>query len=242
MTWLRVPNQGSSVPEKVLVQPNVEALPQRAVKILPEGNEIKVLIADDHKMITDVFSLFLSQEYNMEVDTAENIDEAILLIKQKGPYDTVLLDLNMPGMNGIEGLMRAMDLNSGLPVAIITSNISVRMQKEIMQAGSAGIVLKTTHARSLANAINFMRAGEKYLPIEIVAASSSSIGQNSFNLSEKEILVLQELAQGKSNKEIARSLDLAEPTIKMHITSLCRKLEVRNRTHAVVVAREAGIV
>ena len=242
MTWLRVSNQNSSEPGRVSAPSNADALPEGTARVLSEGSKIKVLIADDHKMITDVFSLFLSQEHSMDIDTAESLDEAILLIKQKGPYDTVLLDLNMPGMNGTDGLKNAIELNSGNPVAIITSNVSPRMQKEIMQAGSSGIVLKTTHARSLANAINFMRAGEKYLPIEIVAASYPSNSNHPFDLTEKEVLVLQELAQGKSNKAIARSLDLAEPTIKMHVTSLCRKLEVRNRTHAVVVARDAGIV
>lgn len=83
MTWLRVSNQNSSEPGRVSAPSNADALPEGTARVLSEGSKIKVLIADDHKMITDVFSLFLSQEYSMDIDTAESLEEATLLIKQK---------------------------------------------------------------------------------------------------------------------------------------------------------------
>ncbi|MGR3505896.1 MAG: response regulator transcription factor [Paracoccaceae bacterium] len=203
---------------------------------------LRVLLADDHRMILDVFAMFLSDSAGMDVTTSDSFDEAALIIQKEGPFDVVLLDLNMPGMNGIAGLKRALRLNEGNPVAIITSNPTPRMLQEIMGAGAAGVILKTTPARSLANAIQFINSGERYLPLELISAQSQpQPALRNGQLSDKEMEVLTYLAEGKANKEIANELDLAEPTVKMHVTAICRKLGAQNRTHAVVLARDLGI-
>lgn len=204
---------------------------------------LRVLIADDHEMILGMFSLFLAQAAGMQVVTACDLDEADALIMDQGPFDVVLLDLNMPGMDGVAGLRRAIKHNSGRPVAIVTGTLTQRMQDEIMQSGAAGIVLKTTAARSLANAIQFMHAGETYLPMQLMRPpAAAAVDARNGKLSEKEQAVLLCLSEGQQNKEIARALDLAEPTIKMHVTSICRKLGAKNRTQAVIIARDLGIV
>ena len=204
---------------------------------------IRVLLADDHEMILDIFALFLSSRGEMEIDTAKTLDDAIAILGEKGPFDAVLLDLNMPGMNGIAGLKRAIKVNGGKPVAILTGSVAPRMVDEIMAAGASGIVLKSTAARSLAIAIRFMVAGEQYLPMELVRDRQA--GPKSFGnvqISEREMSVLAYLVEGKQNKEIANELKLAEPTIKMHVTAICRKLGAQNRTQAVVIARDMGLV
>jgi len=208
-----------------------------------EQKPLRVLLADDHRMILEMFSMYLKSSAGIDVITAESFDEAAIVLQQEGPFDVVLLDLNMPGMNGVAGLRRAIRLNQGNPVAIITGNPSPRMLEEIMNAGSAGIILKTTHVRSLANAIRFIHAGERYLPLELMRAQAepNRMGKNG-QLSDKEASVLQFLGEGKSNKEIAIELQLAEPTIKMHVTAICRKLEAQNRTHAVIIARDMGLI
>lgn len=132
------------------------------------ANKIRILIADDHEMVLDVFAMYLSSAPDMDVTTAKTLDEALEHIQDAGPFDVVPLDLNMPGMNGVSGLRRAIRSNGGKPVAIITGNPTPRMLDEIMNAGSSGIVLKTTGVRSLANAIRFMNAGEHYMPLELV--------------------------------------------------------------------------
>jgi DNA-binding NarL/FixJ family response regulator len=194
-------------------------------------------------MVLDIFALFLSGRGEMEIDTAKTLDDAIVILGEKGPFDAVLLDLNMPGMNGIAGLKRAIKVNGGKPVAILTGSVAPRMVDEIMAAGAAGIVLKSTAARSLANAIRFMVAGEQYLPMELVRDRQA--GPKSFGnvqISEREMSVLAYLVEGKQNKEIANELKLAEPTIKMHVTAICCKLGAQNRTQAVVIARDMGLV
>jgi DNA-binding NarL/FixJ family response regulator len=208
-----------------------------------DAKKLKVLIADDHKMILEMFSMFLTTVAGMAVTVAESFDEAAQLIQHEGPFDVVLLDLNMPGMNGVAGLRRGIRLNGGKPVAIITGNPTPKMLEEIMSSGAAGIILKTTPARSLANAIRFIQSGEIYMPMELVRAQAepNRMAKNG-QLSDKEAQVLNFLAEGKPNKAIANELQLAEPTVKMHVTAICRKLGATNRTQAVIIARDLGLV
>ncbi|WP_126979192.1 response regulator transcription factor [Frigidibacter oleivorans] len=201
-----------------------------------------VLIADDHRMVLDIFSMFLTATAGMSVQTATDLDGALELVRAHGHFDVVLLDLNMPGMNGVTGLRRMMRANGNHPVGIITANPTPRMAEELLNAGAAGIVLKTTPVRSLANAIRFMQSGERYLPLELMRSQAEAQRQSDGVLSEKEMLVLQHLAEGKPNKSIATAVGLAEPTVKMHVTAICKKLSAQNRTQAVVVARNMGLV
>jgi DNA-binding NarL/FixJ family response regulator len=204
--------------------------------------KIRILIADDHEMVLDAFAIYLSSASDIEVTTAKTLEEALKHITATEPFDVVLLDLNMPGMNGVSGLCRAIRINGGKPVAIITGNPTPLMLDEIMNAGSSGIVLKTNGIRTLANAIRFMHAGEHYMPLELVRERHND-GRTTKNgrLSDKEMIVLSYLAEGKQNKEIANDLKLTEPTIKMHVSSICKKLSATNRTHAVILARDLGL-
>lgn len=205
--------------------------------------KLRVLIADDHRMILDMLALFLSTSAGLQVAVANDLDDAALQVQQSGPYDVVLLDLNMPGMNGVQGLRRMVRLNQGNPVGIITSSLTARMTDEILNSAAAGIVLKTTPFRSLANAIRFMHAGERYLPMELMRRSSEQLREaRKSELSERENKVLEHLVEGQTNKAIAVEMQLAEPTVKMHVTAICRKLGAHNRTHAVVLARDLGLV
>jgi two-component system, NarL family, nitrate/nitrite response regulator NarL len=114
---------------------------------------------------------------------------------------------------------------------------------EIMAIGAAGIILKTTPARSLGNAIRFMHAGEYYMPIELIRDRTQVNNMSSKGkLSGRELSVLSYLAEGRQNKDIAGQLQLAEPTIKMHVTSICKKLGAQNRTQAVIAARNLGMI
>jgi DNA-binding NarL/FixJ family response regulator len=197
-------------------------------------------------MVSEAFAFYLTSGLDMSVATAKSLDESLHIIAQKGPFDLVLLDLNMPGMNGIIGLKLTLKANGGKPVAIITGNTSPRMFHvidEIMTLGAAGIILKTSPAKTLGNAIRFMHAGEYYMPLELLRDRSqvNNMGSKS-KLSGRELGVLSYLAEGRQNKDIASQLQLAEPTIKMHVTSICKKLGAQNRTQAVIAARNLGMI
>lgn len=207
-----------------------------------EDEKISVLIADDHGMILDILSLYLSAQNDILVKTAADVESAAELLKKDGGFDVVLLDYNMPGMHGLKGLDRIMRANEPKPVAILTGNPTRRMMDEALEAGAAGILPKTMPAKSLANAIRFIHAGETYMPLSLMRDELNSSSSSGGPLSAREMTVLAFLGEGKQNKEIANELDLSEATIKMHVKSICKKLDANNRTHAVINARDMGLL
>jgi DNA-binding NarL/FixJ family response regulator len=207
-----------------------------------ENEKISVLIADDHGMILDILSLYLSAQTDISVKTAADVEAAADLLKIEGSFDVILLDYNMPGMHGLKGFDRIMRSNGSKPVAILTGNPTRRMMDEALEAGAAGILPKTMPAKSLANAIRFIHAGETYMPLSLMRDEMNSQSSNGGPLSSREMTVLGFLGEGKQNKEIANELALSEATIKMHVKSICKKLDANNRTHAVINARDMGLL
>jgi DNA-binding NarL/FixJ family response regulator len=134
----------------------------------PLSDYIRVLIADDHQLVTDSISMYLSTASRMWVTTAATLDEAVSNLRAYGSFDVVLLDFDMPGMNGVDGLIAAIELNDGKPVAVFSANATSKMLQDVMNAGGMGIMSKASGMRALANAIRFMHAGEFYVPPEFV--------------------------------------------------------------------------
>lgn len=202
----------------------------------------RVLIADDHDMVTELMSMLLSTTPDLAAVVCASLDAAIEREQAEGPFDVVLLDYQMPGMNGAEGLRRMKEMRGERPVAIITGNPTQSMVEQVMAAGASGVIPKTTSMRSLINAIRFIQAGEKYLPLELVHQRAQANAEASQRFTAKEMQVLHQLGEGKPNKVIANELFLAEATVKMHVKSICRKLGVSNRTQAVISARDQGLL
>lgn len=207
-----------------------------------EEKKINVLIADDHGMILDILSMYLGAQNDMTVKTAHDVDAAMEVLKSGVQIDVILLDYNMPGMNGLQGFTRVYKANGERPVAILTGNPSRRMLDDALAAGASGILPKTMPARSLANAIRFINAGETFMPLSLMREELNAPAASSGPLSAREMTVLAFLGEGKQNKEIANQLDLSEATIKMHVKSICKKLDANNRTHAVINARDMGLL
>ena len=202
----------------------------------------RVLIADDHELLLEMFQAHLEQSPDLTVRVARSLDEAVGIILSEGVFDLVLLDLNMPGMNGLEGLRRGLEVNGGQAVALLTGDFPVHLLSEVNELGAAGVVLKTLSLRSLDHVLRFMMSGEKFFPSELLAQQKESRSQAASPLSEKEQAVLVQLSSGLSNRDIAQSVGLAESTIKMYVKSICRKLNAKNRTQAVIVAQGMGLV
>lgn len=202
---------------------------------------MRILVADDHELVRDTISAYLEREPDIEARAASSMEEASRMIETEGPFDLVLLDYAMPGVSGLEGLRLAMRLNGGKPVALISGAAGQDVAKAALAAGAAGFLPKTMAARSLVHAIRFMVSGEQYAPIQFLQA----VGQEPADpfearLTPREKQVLGGLCRGLANKEIARELDLQEVTVKLHVKTICRKLDARNRTHAAMIAKEAG--
>ncbi|UYV36405.1 response regulator transcription factor [Rhodobacteraceae bacterium D3-12] len=203
---------------------------------------MRVLIADDHDLLRDTLVLFLQGQGNIETQIAADLDEACSIIEAEDAFDLVLLDYNMPGMNGLEGLTKAMSLKGGQRVALMSGQATRKVAEEALEAGAAGFVPKTLSAKSMVNAVRFMAMGEQYAPIDFMTATPDEpVNALAEKLSPRELQVLEGLTEGKSNKEIARDLDIQEPTVKLHMKTLYRKLGAANRTQAALIAREAGL-
>lgn len=148
----------------------------------------------------------------------------------------------MPGMNGLATLAEALKLKGGQRVALLSGQASREVAEEALAMGAAGFIPKTLPARSLVNAVKFMAMGEQYAPLEFMRSSEEPESHPlAARLSRRELDVLRGLAAGKTNKEIARDLDLTEPTIKLYMKTLYRKIEVTNRTQAALLARDSGL-
>lgn len=203
----------------------------------PAPAPLSVLIADDHTLILEIIGLVLENSPDIRLSTAISVDGAIEQLKKNGEFDLILLDLDMPGMHGVETLKQITALNAGKPVGIITGGPTPRVVDEMTRNGAAGLVPKTTSMKSLTNAIRFMAAGERYFPLELIQENKATQKAFVSPLSDREVSVLNLLADGMPNREIGENLGLAEATVKMHVKSICRKLGVTNRTQAVIQAR-----
>lgn len=203
---------------------------------------MRILIADDHELLRDTLVMYLQGEAGFEVETSGNFHEAIVRMTTEAPYDLVLLDLNMPGMQGVQGLKQAMALGDGQRVALISGQATQNIVQEALAAGAAGFVPKSMPAKSLINAVRFMVNGEQFAPIDFMTSTAAAPTHPlAEQLTQRELQVLKGLTEGKSNKEIGRDLEIQEPTVKLHMKTLYRKIGASNRTQAAMIARESGL-
>ena len=205
---------------------------------------IRVLIADDHGVVRQGLRMYLSLDPELEVvGEAANGAEALRLAHELGP-DVVLMDLLMPVMDGIAATGA---IRREVPSAEIIALTSVLEDSAIygaMRAGAIGYLLKDTQAEELCRAIKAAAAGQVQLSPSVAARLLREVPapQLPEPLTERETEVLQQLAQGKSNKEIAATLVIAEKTVRTHVSNILAKLDVTSRTQAVLHAVRSGLV
>lgn len=203
---------------------------------------MKILLADDHELVRDTLAAFLEKADDIEVVTVADLDEACAALRDHDDFDLVLLDYAMPGMNGLNGLRRAIGLSRGKPVAVMSGTAPKSVAQEVLDVGAIGFLPKTMGAKTLVNAVRFMAAGEVFVPVKFMTDGPvDAVNPLAKELSPRELDVLGGLCRGLANKEIARELGLQEVTIKLHVKTLTRKLNAKNRTHAAMIAKEIGL-
>ena len=206
---------------------------------MTESN-IRILLVDGHPLFRRGLSFLLAQEYGFEI-VAEATDglEGVKLARFHRP-DLVLLDVEMPVMNGPEALAQMLDFQPGLPVLMLT----ISEDAECLELGARGYILKNADTDFLVEAIRQAVAGQQTVSPEMNNAGQSIPPEHSAildSLTQRERDVLRYVAGGISNKMIARRMFLSENTVKAHMQNIFRKLNIDNRVRAAVYARELGL-
>lgn len=210
--------------------------------------QIAILIVDDHPIVRDGLEAILSTQPDFLISgAAASGEEALTLFEQQRP-DVVLLDLEMPGMDGVEVIRKLRKKNPGVRIVVFTAFDTDERILSAVQAGAKGYLLKGVPRSELFEAIRIVHQGGSLLqPVvasrllsQIATPDSETIPLEELTPREKDVLVL--LAQGQQNKEIAAELVITERTVKFHISSILAKLGAGNRTEAVRIAVQQGLV
>jgi DNA-binding NarL/FixJ family response regulator len=205
----------------------------------------RVFIVDDHELVRYALRSSLEAEEDMRVVGEAACGEDALAQVMAAEPDIVLLDLRMPGMSGVEVCTRMLELDPTLKIIVLTSYDEDEEVFGVLAAGAVGYLMKDASPLTLIESIRNVADGQTVLDGSIarrVIAASSLLESDDPGLSERELDVLAEMARGASNKEIARSLWISEPTVKTHVSHILRKLGQSDRTHAIVEAMRRGIV
>ncbi len=228
----------------------VMILPSTGVGPLPDphfsgGLAVRVLIADDHPLFRDALRHVVGQSF----DTADcleacDFNQIGTVLADDEPMDLILLDLNMPGMDGFTGLLRLREDLPDTPIIVVSASEDVDIIEQALACGAAGFIPKSSPKERMCEAVGLVMNGEIFRPEEILGTKTKVIDplleEKLGSLTHRQRMVLQLLARGKSNKQIAYELDVTNTTVKAHMTAILRKLKVTSRTQAVIVARQIG--
>lgn len=214
------------------------------------GAKVKLLIVDDHPLFRQGVRLFLETIPDMEITGEADRGKAALSLLEQRKVDLVLLDLQMPGLDGIETTRQINVLRPGTKILILTSFGDWEKVYGALKAGASGYILKDAEPEQLLVAIRAVAAGGSYLGAQVAAdllqhvksEGKAKAGEVHEPLSTREMEVLALIARGLSNREIAESLFLSEKTVKTHVANILQKLDVKSRTQAALYAMRENLV
>ncbi|MCQ2497814.1 MAG: response regulator transcription factor [Lachnospiraceae bacterium] len=209
---------------------------------------IKVMLADDHSLIREGIKQLLEFDGSIEV-VAQAADglECLSVLSSVSP-DVLLLDINMPNMNGLDVLSELKRKRSKMKILILTVHNEVEYLMKAMDMNVDGYILKDSGSAELREAIQKVYNGEQYIETSMIPALNSRVINRDIDkekiesLTKREVEILKQIAGGRFNKEIADSLDITERTVKNHISNLFKKIDVNDRTQAAVFAIRNNLV
>jgi len=209
------------------------------------GTLTTIVVAEDHALVREGTRQILAGEYDFSVvGEASRGDEAVEVVLRMRPT-VVLMDMRMPGINGIEATRQILAQAPDTKVVIVSAHEDEDYVREALAAGASGYILKTAPARELVEGVRAVAAGSLVLSPSLsrrLAQSRIDPARASDRLSARELAVLRQIARGQANKEIARDLGISLRTVEGHLHNIFEKLRVSSRTEAVVYAANHGIV
>jgi DNA-binding NarL/FixJ family response regulator len=216
-----------------------------SVAEVPSSDAKRVLIADDHPLYRDALRAIVPQAFpGACVSEAGSQSEVCALVTSDGPFDLIVLDLNLPGAAGLSCLKQVRASAPLTPIIVVSATDDPRTMSEVVLAGAAGYVPKAAPRQVLIDALRAIMGGGTYLPAAAIvalrraqASDHSAAPRPSDELTSRQKRVLKLLAAGLSNKRIARELEISEITVKAHVSLILKKLGVANRVQAAIEAR-----
>jgi DNA-binding NarL/FixJ family response regulator len=205
------------------------------------------LIVDDHPLFCDALSMTLKAVAGIaRIDTADRLETALARLEAGPLPDVIVLDLNLPDVSGLDGLIRLRQSAGAVPVVVVSSMADDRVIAGCLAAGAAGFVPKHSGREVFRAAFEAVAAGRVWVPEGFVAHGAGAMSrqeeaiQRLAALTRQQARILQLICEGKLNKQIAWEVSIAETTVKAHVTAIMRKLGVQSRTQAVLLAGEAN--
>ena len=209
----------------------------------------RILIADDHPLFREaIISVIASGFGDSEILETDDLESALEITRANDDLDLILLDLNMPGMHGLNGLITLRNEAPTIPVVIVSAEEDKQVVLQAITYGAVGFITKSSPRAQMTEAIRQILDGNVYLPSDIIRAGKESpqrrqraddnpISPETLNsLTRRQLLVLERMSRGESNKQIAYNLNIAETTVKAHVSAILRKLGVHSRVQAILSA------
>jgi DNA-binding NarL/FixJ family response regulator len=202
---------------------------------------LNFLIADDHPMVRDALASALGQAFaDAEVTSAATLPQAQAALEKQPETDAVLLDLDMPGMDGLTGLALLRSDHPTVPIIVVSAAREAAVVRRAYEFGASAYIDKSASLEEIARIVGAVLDGEIFAPPD-EGGSIDSFAQRASQLTPQQWRVLALMVQGDQNKQIAHKLGVGEATVKAHVTVILRKLGVRSRTQAVIEARDLAI-
>ena len=205
---------------------------------------MKILIADDHALFRDHLALDLE---NLAPDTVivqvSAFSQALKILQKEPDFNIIFVDLDMPDMKWEDSVRELKNISSGVDIVVISASEDVRQIRKILNMNIRGYIPKRADATAMKQALQKILAGASYIPPALENNEDESLSKiTGKTLTNRQSQVLDLIAQGKSNKQIAYEMGVSEATVKLHINALLRSLKVTNRTQAVITAQKIGLI
>lgn len=208
------------------------------------------LVIDDHPLYCDALASMMETVFSMRrVRKAASLTDALQVLRSRFAPDLVVLDLNLPDVSGLSGFLKIKDKVPDVPVVVISAFATDQVVQSVLAAGAAGFIPKDAARETLREAMMEIWDGKTYVPAGFKTPARATaddptvaeVSRKIAGLSQQQARILSLICKGKPNKLIAYEMQLAEATVKAHITALLRRLGVQNRTQAALMVREVSI-
>ena len=205
---------------------------------------MKILVADEHALFRDYMASYITNlKKESVVLQVSDFPQAVKILEKEPDVNMIILDLDMPDMRRAQSIEKLKNILPNLQVVVISACEDIEQIKKIISMDIMGYIPRRFDLEMLKNALNTVLSGEKYVPKALEDVSGETSDKFAVKtLTNRQSQVLDLIAQGKSNKQIAYEMGVSEATVKLHINALLRSLKVNNRTQAVITAQKIGLI